>query len=77
MRYSIRQLSYPDNLDCLKFFSLRKRRLRGDLIDTFTILQDVVSCDPNEFRSVLHKFRELSGHPRMLVKPSVYYYPSK
>lgn len=45
----IRHLSYPQRLEHLKRFSLRKRRLSGNLIETFEIIHGFVLVDPTEF----------------------------
>lgn len=63
----IRNLSDPKSLERDK---LRRRKIRGDLIETFTIIQGFVSVDPTEFFS-LSESRELRGHPFMLAKPRV------
>ena len=39
--YNVRHKSYQRRLEDLKLFSLEKRRLRGDLIQTFKILKHV------------------------------------
>lgn len=67
---ALRHLSYPERLNSLKLFSLRRRRLRGDLIETFKILRGFISVDPSEFFS-LRESRDLRGHPLMLAKPRV------
>lgn len=42
------ELSYPERLDHLKFFSLRRGRLWGDLIETFKFLRGFVAVDSIE-----------------------------
>lgn len=42
----LRHLSYSEWLDHLKPISLRCRRLRGDVNNTFKILKEVVAIDP-------------------------------
>ena len=44
---SIRHLGYQRRLDCLNLFSLEKRRLRGQLIETFKILKGIDKIDHN------------------------------
>lgn len=43
------RLSYIERLRNLKLFSLRRRRLRGDLIETFKTINGVVSVNTDDF----------------------------
>ena len=63
---NLRHLSYEDKLRHLDLFSLRKRRLRGDLIETFKIMKGIDRIDPrNFFQEYQSRTR---GHNKKLYK---------
>lgn len=64
------RLSYIERLRRLKLFSLRRRRLRGDLIETFKIINGFVSVNTNDFFA-FRRSQNLRGHPFTLAKPRV------
>ena len=65
---SIRHLPYAARLARLNLFSLKRRRLRGDLIETFKIVKQIDRVDPDYFFTRSHT-TELRGHPYKLYKP--------
>ena len=62
----IRNKSYEERLEVLNLFSLEKRRLRGDLIETYKIFLGFDDIKPND----LFKLNEvgLRGHKYKLSK---------
>jgi hypothetical protein len=65
---SIRHLPYEQRLARLNLFSLRRRRLRGDLIETFKIVKQISRVDPNYFFT-RSRTSQLRGHNFKLYKP--------
>ena len=63
-----RHLSYPQRLEALGLFSLDRRRLRGDIIETFTILMGSTDLDPEELFQWAVDSR-LRGHRYKINKP--------
>ena len=49
MLYDIKELSYSQRLRKLKLPSLKFRRVRGDLIQAFKIINDIDNIDKNRF----------------------------
>ena len=66
----IRHLTYEDRLRTLNLFSMKRRRLRGDLIETFKIIKQIDKVDP-EFFFQSSLTPSLRGHPYKLFKPRV------
>ena len=64
---SLRHLPYEERLARLNMFSLRRRRLRGDLIETFKIIKNIEKVDPQYFLQRSHTM-ELRGHNFELYK---------
>ena len=62
----LRQFSYKQRLDKLNLFSLSRRRLRGDLIETFKFLKKINQTGEHLFS--LAKNTALRGHPMKLDK---------
>jgi hypothetical protein len=65
---SIRHLPYEQRLTRLNLFSLKRRRLRGDLIETFKIVRQINKVDPNYFFQRSHT-TQLRGHGFKIFKP--------
>ena len=65
---SLRHLPYEERLARLNLFSLRRRRLRGDLIETFKIIKQIDKIDHQYFFKRSHTM-ELRGHAFKLYKP--------
>jgi hypothetical protein len=63
-------LDYPSRLQRLNLFSLKRRRLRGDLIIAFKLFNREIDMDPDDFfiRAV---FPSTRGHDLKLFKPFV------
>jgi hypothetical protein len=59
-------LSYEEKLEKLNLFSLTKRRLRGDMIETFKIFQGLDNLDSEVFFS--RNFSKTRGHSYKLYK---------
>jgi hypothetical protein len=59
-------LSYEEKLEKLNLFSLTKRRLRGDMIETFKIFQGLDNIDSEVFFS--RNFSKTRGHSYKLYK---------
>ena len=58
--WGLKELSYEEILERLKLFSLEERRLRGDLIQTFTLLTGKENVDHEIFFN--HSTTNLRGH---------------
>jgi len=58
----LRNLSYEDRLHRLKLTTLEKRRLRGDLIETFKIMTDREKVDKHDFFESSNSTYSLRGH---------------
>jgi hypothetical protein len=65
---SIRHLPYEQRLARLDMFSLKRRRLRGDLIETFKIVKQIAKVNPDYFFQRSHT-TQLRGHNFKLFKP--------
>ena len=65
---AIRELTYPERLQELQLYSLEQRRLRGDLIETFKILNGFERVDQNKFFKIA-TVTETRGHDLKLFKP--------
>ncbi len=62
----LRNVAYEDRLRLLKIHSMRKRRLKGDLIESFKILNGYSKVDSNIFFQLNHSRQ---GHAFKLKKP--------
>ena len=70
---SLREISYPERLEVLGLTTLEKRRVRGDLIQTFKILNgidDVMWCTPSSFET-RHEAYLTRGHSFKLTRELV------
>lgn len=67
MVHGMKNLSYDQRLKSLNLFSLERRRIRGDLIEAFKILNQFENVEPNDFfrRSMTTNLR---GHSDKLFK---------
>lgn len=63
----IRKMEYSDRLRSLDLFSLERRRMRGDLIETFKILKGLTDSGKHLFS--LNGNTALRGHEMKLAKP--------
>jgi len=57
-----KNLSYENRLRRLKLATLEKRRLRGDLIETFKIITGREKVDKHEFFEISNNTHNLRGH---------------
>lgn len=64
--FELRNLSYQDRLRRLNLTTLRERRQRGDLIQTYKILNGYYSIDLNIYKA--NDNRNLRGHSKKLEK---------
>jgi len=64
---SIRKLRYEDRLKYLGLFSLRRRRKRGDLIETFKIMNQMENLDSKTF-FIRSSTNQLRGHSFKIYK---------
>ena len=64
---SLRSLSYEQRLAALNLTTLEVRRLRGDLIEVFKIINGFVDLDVCNYFSFVHN--NLRGHSFKLFKP--------
>ena len=62
----LRELEYPKRLEHLNLFSLSRRRLRGDLIETFKFVKHINNTGEHLFSP--HKNVALRGHSLKLEK---------
>ena len=65
---SIRHLNYHRRLDRLKLFSLEKRRLRGQLIETFKILSGISNINSEKLFSLNHNYTRSNGQKLQLKR---------
>ena len=56
------KLSYDERLKVLDLLPLEKRRLRGDLIETYKILTGLEDVDPADFFEFVNNGYDLRGH---------------
>ena len=57
---SIRHMSYPERLQATKLYSLEQRRVRGDMIETFKILNGLEGIEKSKlFKPIHNKLREV------------------
>ena len=66
----VKSNNYADRLLRLKLTTLETRRLRGDLIETFKIMQGLTDLDKNEFFETSKNV--LRGHCFKIHKPRVF-----
>jgi hypothetical protein len=66
----LRHLTYEARLTRMKLFSMRRRRLRGDLIEAFKIIKQIDKVDSEYFFQRSHT-GNLRGNPYKLYKPRV------
>ena len=66
----MKHIPYEDRLDILGMFSMERRRLRGDLIETFKMLRGLSSFDGHGIFQVDSQ-TSTRGHPLKLKKPHV------
>ena len=50
----LHDLPYEERLKCLKLYPLKERRLRGDMIFTYKLLNGLVDIDPNKLAPLHH-----------------------
>jgi len=65
----LKHLSYEDRLKRLKLYSLKQRRVRGDLIETFKILKNKYNIDSTFFFKLDTGNTQLRGHNLKIHKP--------
>ena len=69
---SIRHMSYPERLQATKLYSLEQRRVRGDMIETFKILNGLEGIEKSKlFKTNLHQTNRGRGHSYKLYKPAL------
>ena len=67
----IRHLSYADRLKVTKLYSLEQRRLRGDLIETFKILNDLEGINKGKLFNTNPHHDKNRGHCFKLYKEAL------
>jgi len=68
MVHGLRHLSYEQRLRHLELTTLRERRIRGDLIETFKIITGKESVDRSQFFQLSTCEYQLRGHTMKLSK---------
>ena len=68
MVHGLRHLSYEQRLRHLELTTLRERRIRGDLIETFKIMTGKESVDRSQFFQLSTCEYQLRGHTMKLSK---------
>ncbi|XP_072014972.1 uncharacterized protein [Amphiura filiformis] len=66
----IRDMTYEERLQKLKLYTLEQRRLRGDLIETFKILNQFERVDQERFFKLATT--DTRGHSQKLFKPRLH-----
>ena len=56
------EFTYEERLTQLKLYRLTKRRLRGDVIETFMLLTGKENIDPDQFFNI--NVNNLKGHSK-------------
>ena len=68
----LRDMSYPDRLRALGLTTLEDRRIRGDMIEVYKLLNSLTNVDYNQFFQLVppgpHNTR---GHNYKLLRPQV------
>jgi hypothetical protein len=65
---SLKQLSYTDRLKKLKMPMLKYRRLRGDMIETFTIINGIYDKEVTERLFEMSRTDQTRGHSKQYKK---------
>jgi hypothetical protein len=65
----LRDLSYPERLQLLQLPSLEYRRLRGDMIETFKIINQIYDINPSDFFTL--STSSTRGHSKKILRPSI------
>jgi len=63
---SIKHKTYEQRLQKLNLFPLEKRRLRGDMIETFKLLSDKEDIDPSQF-FMMAQTKHLRGNSKKIL----------
>ena len=64
----MKQLSYTDWLEKLKMPTLKYRRLRGDMIETFKIVNGIYDKDVTERFFEMNRTDQTRGHSKKIQK---------
>ena len=66
-------MSYPERLQATKLYSLEQRRVRGDMIKAFKILNGLEGLEEKSklFKTNLHQTERSRGHSYKLYKPAL------
>ena len=68
----LRHMSYANRMESLGILSLEKRRIRGDLIETFKIMNEIDKVDTTHFFTKTPTTHITTrGHPMKLFKPAL------
>ena len=65
---SLKQLSYTDRLKKLKMPTLKYRRLRGDIIETFKIINGIYDKEVTEIFFEMSRTDQTRGHSKKIQK---------